>query len=190
MQADVAENLKSSKLAFAVAVLLLGGALGCAHQKKGFRCDLPPPLFLTMAAGPNLNPSVEGEALPTLVRIFQLSSMTKAETLESKDFWEHPAETLGPDLIAQEELTLEPGERTSRWINRRGPSNYVLAVALFRTPTGTSWRTVVPLAPVLEDECPAEAPPPRTDRPGDRDLKLLVSLLGYSIEGTKVGGSR
>jgi type VI secretion system protein VasD len=179
-----------SPCSYAFLGLLLAAASGCAHQQKGFRCDLPPPLFLTIAAGPNLNPSEEGEALPTLVRVFQLSSMTKAETLESKDFWEHPSETLGPDLIAQEELTLEPGERVSRWVNRRGPTNYIVAVALFRAPTGTSWRTVVPLAPVLEDDCPADAPPPRTGKPLEGDVRLLVSLLGYEIEGTRVGGSR
>jgi type VI secretion system VasD/TssJ family lipoprotein len=171
---------------------VLVAASGCAHPQKGFRCDLPPPLFVTLAAGPNLNPSEEGEALPTLVRIFQLSSVAKAETLAAKDLWEHPVETLGPDLIFQEELTLEPGERASRWINRRGPTNYIMAVALFRAPTGTSWRTVVPLAPVLEEDCPADAPAPGggTGKPGERDVKVLVSLLGYAIEGTRVGGAR
>lgn len=188
VQRVVAESRRSSILALASVLCMC--ASGCAHQQKGFRCDLPPPLFVTIAAGPNLNPSIEGEALPTLVRIFQLSTMTKAETLESKDFWEHPAETLAPDLIAQEELILDPGERASRWINRRGPTNYIVAVALFRAPSGTSWRTVIPLAPVLEDDCPADAPPPRTGTPREGDVRLLISLLGYEIEGTRVGGTR
>jgi type VI secretion system protein VasD len=168
-------------------VAVLGG---CAHHQKGFRCELPPPLFLIVAAGNDLNPSERGEALPTLVRVMQLSSVAKADTYDPKDLWDRASETLGPDLIAQEEFTVEPGERILRWVNRRGLTNYLMAVALFRQPTGTDWRTVVPLAPIEEDECPAEAPPPRTGNPKPGDLKLQVSLDRFLIQGGKVGVSK
>lgn len=172
-----------------IGVCVIAG-MGCAHRQKGFRCELPPQLFLTVSASANLNPNEAGEPLPTVVRIFQLASMTKADTFDSKDFWEHPAETLGTDLVAQEEFTLDPGEQSMRWVNRRGPTNYLVAVALFRQTKGKSWRTVVPLTPVDEDDCPADAPPPRTDNPRTDDVKILISLQRFEIEGTRIGARR
>lgn len=172
-----------------VGLCLLVG-VGCAHTQKGFRCELPPPLFLIVAAGPELNPSEWGEPLPTMVRILQLSSIAKADMLEPFELWDHAAEALGPDLIAQEEVTIEPGERMLRWVNRRGLTNYLMVVGLFRHPIGTDWRAVVPLAPIEEDACPAEAPQPRTGNPKAGDLKIQVSIDRYLVKGANVGARR
>jgi type VI secretion system VasD/TssJ family lipoprotein len=183
---DVDKVWRHSWVRWALFVALGVLGTGCPHR-VGFRCELPPPLFVTFSASGDVNPSEAGEALPTLVRVFQLSSMVKAEAMEARDFWERPAEALGADLLAQEEFTLEPGERTSRWVNRRGPTNYLVAVALFRKPTATSWRTVVPLSQVDESGCPADAPGPRTGNPGPDDVRISVSLREYEILGGRLG---
>ena len=65
-----------------------------------------------------------------------------------------------------------------------------MAVALFRVPTGNDWRAVIPLAPIEEDECPADAPPPRTGNPKSKDLKVQVTLDHYLVEGAKAGVTR
>lgn len=162
-------------------------AAACAHKPKLVRCESPPPFFVTLAAAPNLNPDPSGGALPTAVRLFQLTSLAKAEGLEARDFFDKIGELLGEDMISMEDLTLEPGERVERWLNRKGASNYLVAVALFRQPKGNSWRTVISIPLMDEADCPADVLPPRVGKPGKRDLKMLISLQGFEIEGTKLG---
>lgn len=151
---------------------------------------MPPPLFLVVNGGPSLNPSDLGEPLPTLVKVLQLRTVAKLETLEPSELFTHTTEALGPDLVSEEEFTLEPGERVLRWINRQGPTNYLVAMALFRAPQGPSWRAVMPLAPVDEDDCPSDAPPPRTGNPRPGDLQVLVNVDGYQIAGGRIGARR
>lgn len=163
---------------------------GCQIPKKGFRCEAPPPIHLTILAGENLNPSDRGEPLPTRVKILQVSNLTKVDSLESKDFWDKAADKLGADLLFQEDLTIDPGERNARWVNRLGPTNYIVAGALFRKPEGYSWRAVVSLLPVSEVDCPLEAPPPRLGEPLPKDTMVVFSLQRFTIDGSVVGAKR
>ena len=51
-------------------------------------------------------------------------------------------DTLGDDLLAVQELTINPGETLRPAIVRNAQAGYIAAVALFRKPGAAGWRAV------------------------------------------------
>ena len=62
-----------------------------------------------------------------------------------------------------QEQTVNPGESVETPIPRNPESNYLLAVALFRRPAGTTWKVVRKLTPPDPYYCHAPADRPRTN---------------------------
>lgn len=98
-----------------------------------------------LEASDRLNPDALGAALPTVVRLYQLQAIARIEEADFVDVWQQPEPLLGPDLVASRELTLFPGQST--WLDvPLGPQvRFVAAVAIFRRPTATQWRSIIPL---------------------------------------------
>jgi type VI secretion system protein VasD len=153
-------TLGSPALAF---LLVLALAAGCRSSPPAG--DLAPaPLELEITAGARLNPNDQGQPLPTVIRIYQLRSTGKLERAEFDRLYRQPKESLQEDLVQAEEVTLSAGETLKRRVERDRGARYVAVVALFRRPTGTSWRAVAELG------SPAQR----------ADLKFMVE--GYRIE--------
>lgn len=120
------------------------------------------PVSLTVVGGPNLNPNLQDHASPVVVHVYELRRPGAFEKADFAALFEHPRETLGEDLAAQEEFLLRPGDIQHR---DRAPGAGVVAlgfVAAFRSLDGGTWRLVVPVST------------------GAREL-LLVALDGYGI---------
>ena len=113
---------------------------GAAKAADGFSIEA------TLVGGPNLNPNLEGRASPVVVRLFELKRTAAFEAASFSALFDRPKETLGDDLISQEEFVLRPGE--IRHHDRSGaPSAAALGLAAaFRTLEGDSWRLIVPVA--------------------------------------------
>ena len=113
---------------------------GAAKAADGFSIEA------TLVGGPNLNPNLEGRASPVVVRLFELKRTAAFEAASFSALFDRPKETLGDDLISQEEFLLRPGE--IRHHDRSGaPSAAALGLAAaFRTLEGDSWRLIVPVA--------------------------------------------
>jgi type VI secretion system VasD/TssJ family lipoprotein len=128
--------------AVALAVAL-GLPLGCAWFGGGK--DEPSPVEVTIAAAPRLNPDERGESLPTMFRVYLLGSAAKAESASYEDLYRGVKEALGDDVIAGDELVLSPGETGTKKLSGEKPAHALLVVGVFRRPSGTSWREIVPI---------------------------------------------
>lgn len=126
----------------ALAFAIVTGTSGCAF---GPRADRPTAVDVTLHAAQRLNPDEAGQPLPTMFRIQLLASASKAESASYETLYRGEKETLGEDLLAQDELVLSPGETVKKKIVADKPARALLVVGIFRKPTGTSWRAVVPI---------------------------------------------
>lgn len=130
-------------VAFAAGVV----AAGCGLFRTT-PSDAPgEPLQVELAAGDRLNPDERGESLPTVVHLYQLKSAAKLEAADYERFYRAANETLGADLLQAQEFTLLPGGKLRRRVERERAAKVLAVVALFRRPTGDSWRTFVELPP-------------------------------------------
>lgn len=137
---------------------------GCGLLPGGGGAKTPRPVRLTVTAGERLNPDDEGRSLPTAIRVFQVASTAKASGAELLDLLRDPGAVLGEDLLATEELLVQPGERIERTVAREKGARALLVVGLFRRPSGVAWRQLV--------ELPAEG----------KDATLALAVDEYRIE--------
>jgi len=137
------------------ATSLLGSLSACKDKPPpASACTLPTKVRLE--ATERINPNSAGEALPTVVRLYQLTEIVKVEEADFAAIWETPKETLGPDLIQVQEFTLFPGQTELVNVSLAPNARYLVGVAIFRRPTGNQWRSVIPL-PASEKLCGAYA---------------------------------
>ncbi len=151
---------------------LLAGA--CAHNPPPpAACEQPPPFLIQLEAGTRLNPDDQGRSLPTNIQVYQLKDSRRFEAAEFQDLWQRPKEVLEEDLLAVDELTLEPGQRLSREVNRTPKAEYLAVVGVFRRPAGVVWRDVERLPAVKPEDC-------RPGAPRETSLRFLVE--DYRVE--------
>ncbi len=129
-----------------VAALGIGLALssaGCALFRSGEAKQEP--VHLRVVAVARLNPDELGASLPTSIRVYQLGSATKFNSLELTDLLGDPKARLGPDLLGIEELQLQPGGVADLTFTREKGTRLLGVVAIVRRPAGNGWRQVVEL---------------------------------------------
>lgn len=128
--------------AMAAALAAIAGS-GCAFSRgaeKGGAVDV------TLTASPRLNPDETGQPLPTMFRLQLLGAASRAEAASYEELYRGDKETLGEDLLSLEEVVVSPGETVKKKIVSEKPARALLVVGIFRKPTGTSWRAIVPIA--------------------------------------------
>ena len=148
-----------------------------AEAKPLEPCPKPQPLKLGLSASVRLNPGEKGEALATVVRVYQLKGVSKLTGVSFDDLLDHDKEALGEDFLGVQEATINPGEALEAPIARNAETNYLLAVALFRRPAGTTWKGVRKLPPPDPYHCHATI-----DRPRANDGTLRYFLDENRIE--------
>ena len=107
----------------------------------------PTPIELTLVGGPELNPNGQGRASPVVVRIFELAATQAFESAQFQGLFEHPADVLKQDLVAQEELVLRPGEIQERNRSSQPQVQALGVMAAFRDVEHAVWHLTVPLRP-------------------------------------------
>ena len=107
----------------------------------------PPKLSISIVAAPKLNPDVRGRASPVTVRLYELKSVAPFNTADFMSLYEQDRSVLGSELVAREELMMEPGE--TKAINKLlGPEVRGLGVIVaFRELERAQWRAVVNVVP-------------------------------------------
>jgi type VI secretion system protein VasD len=118
---------------------------GCGLWPKPPSAPCTLPTRARLEASERLNPDAQGAALPTVVRVYQLQAVARIEEADFVDVWQTPVPVLGPDLVASRELTLFPGQSTWVDLPLEPQVRFVVAVAIFRRPTATQWRSIIPL---------------------------------------------
>jgi type VI secretion system protein VasD len=108
-------------------------------------CTTPEPVTVTLTASSRLNPGEHGEALATVVRIYQLKGRDKMASASFDEILDHDKDVLGEDMLAVVEATISPGETVKPPVARNAEAGYLAAVALFRKPGPAGWRAVTKL---------------------------------------------
>ena len=121
-------------------VILLATVLaaGCSSDTKKWR--------LTLTATKALNQDDSGEALPVVVRVYQLRGKDKFQQATFKALWKNDKELLEGDLLDRKELTVHPDSETVLDVDldvKHGAAFFGV-MALFRKPDVMSWKEIVP----------------------------------------------
>jgi type VI secretion system protein VasD len=102
---------------------------------------------MTVLAGNRLNPTEFGEPRPVQLRIYQMKTDARFNFAEFQDIWKNDQKTLGDDNLSMQELSIYPDSRTEVRFERDESALNLVAVALFRNPSGRTWWTSFDLPP-------------------------------------------
>ncbi len=106
-----------SAVALFALVPALATTFGCSHDPPPppaappAPCPTPEPLHVSLQASQRLNPGEHGEALATVVRLYQLKGTAKIANASFDDLLDHDRDALGEDFLAVQEVTINPGDR-------------------------------------------------------------------------------
>ncbi|WP_417698591.1 type VI secretion system lipoprotein TssJ [Psychromonas sp.] len=100
---------------------------------------------LDITATDNLNLNQFDEALPVVLRVYQLSDIQSFKTATFEDLWKSDKSVLSNTLITVEEKTINPAEQTKIEFEQAENARFVAIVALFRDRQGDKWKTFYPL---------------------------------------------
>jgi type VI secretion system VasD/TssJ family lipoprotein len=169
----LATGLLSASLACSHAPPPAPGAPAPAAPGAPPPCATPEPLRIGLTASTRLNPGEKGEALATVVRLYQLKGVAKLTGVSFDDLLDHDKETLGEDFLSVQEVTINPGEKQEPPTVRNPDAHYLFAVALFRQPTGTTWKVTTKLNSPDPDYC-HKAAAPKGARTNDSAVRLFL----------------
>lgn len=105
-------------------------------------------LNLKLTASDQLNPDLNGRASPIVVRLFELKHPVAFENADFFSLYERARESLAPDLVANEEIELRPGETVEMKLSVEAGSRYVGVLAAYRDLPETKWRYTVQVTPM------------------------------------------
>ncbi len=98
---------------------------------------------LVVGAGMRINPNEDGEALPTVVRVYQLRGELAVEDIDAEEMWaSEKAGDLGEAFLSFDELTIAPDDQDTRSLPLEADATHLLAAGLFRESVGTTWYTL------------------------------------------------
>lgn len=127
--------------------------LACAAAAALTACQSPierkaPPatqLVTTLLAAPDVNPSASGRASPLKLRVYDLRSVTAFNQADFMALYNQDQATLGGDLVAREEIMLQPGEHKVVTRTLTPDTKAVAIVALYRDLEHAVWRATAPI---------------------------------------------
>jgi type VI secretion system protein VasD len=123
-----------------VCVILLAALLaaGCSSDTKKWR--------LVLTSTNALNQDDSGEALPVIVRIYQLKGKDRFQQATFKALWKNDKELLEGDLLDRKELTVHPDTETvlDLDLDAKHGAAFFGVMALFRKPDVHSWKELIP----------------------------------------------
>lgn len=163
----------------AVLLALLVASLGaCASVIP--TCVVPSSVELEIETSDRVNIDQSGDALPTIIRLYQLKNLSSVQSATFDDMLDRPKETLGDAIVHEDELTIYPGQIVVRRFEREPKADFLIGVAIVRNPVGTAWRTLqeypIPGDPCKEQDDPEAAPLVAPD------LRIRMFLNEYRIE--------
>ena len=100
-----------------------------------------------MVAAAALNPSVSKRPSPLQLRIYELRTATAFNRAEFMAMYQGDQAALGVELVARDEITLQPGEVRAYNKVLDGETRFLGVVALYRDLERAGWRAIVPVQP-------------------------------------------
>ncbi|WP_258872631.1 type VI secretion system lipoprotein TssJ [Thalassotalea euphylliae] len=95
---------------------------------------------LDVVATDNLNLNQFDEALPVVLRIYQLSDIQSFNSATFEELWKSDKSVLANSLITVEERTVNPSDRLNIAFEQAEEAKYVAVFALFRDRSDENWR--------------------------------------------------
>jgi type VI secretion system protein VasD len=111
---------------------------------------------LTITAADDINPDAAGRASPVVLRVYQLAAGTQFQAADFFQLFEKETPTLGPDLVAREELTVAPGATQKLTITLKPNAQTIGIAASFRDIDHASWRAAMDVPPNKTTKLKAE----------------------------------
>lgn len=97
---------------------------------------------MAIQSSKTINPTDDGESLPTVIRVFQLRGELAIDSLDFDEVWAvEEASELGESFLRMEEITMFPDKVEVRDLPIEDEATHVVAAAFLRKPAATSWFT-------------------------------------------------
>ena len=112
----------------------------------------PPSTDLHFRVDKSVNPDIQGNASPVVVKVYALASPT---VFESKDFftlYDNPDAVLNTDLLKKTEFEFVPGKRQDYKIQFTPAAQYLGVVVAYRNIENARWRAIVKVDPTGYDD--------------------------------------
>lgn len=119
-----------------LAVLAAALFTACAGAPK------PATVDGSIVAAQDLNPSVSNRPSPMLLRIYELRSPTAFNQAVFMSLYQDDRATLAADLVAREEITLQPGQTLPYRKQLNLETRFVGVVGLYRDLERSTWRAI------------------------------------------------
>lgn len=107
---------------------------------------------LHFSAGAGLNPGADGQPAPVRVRLFELKNTANFLRADYFSLAERAQPTLGADLIDQDEVLLQPGQRLTLKRTLDPATRQIGLVVGYREIDQAQWRTVLTATPIAGRE--------------------------------------
>lgn len=115
-------------------------------------CAKPPPpppkptiLQISLTVDLNANPDARGRASPVVARLLELKSLAAFQSTDFFSLFDRERDALGSDLVAKEELLLQPGESQQFTRELQPDTRFVAVLAAYRDMERSRWRTSIPV---------------------------------------------
>ena len=95
---------------------------------------------LNLSASADLNSNNHNEALPVIVRVYQLADVKTFRNASFDQLWKADELILGSDLVDKTELTVKPNAKLDYEFVQADGANYIALFAMFRNVEANNWR--------------------------------------------------
>ncbi|WP_232286536.1 type VI secretion system lipoprotein TssJ [Moritella sp. PE36] len=95
---------------------------------------------LNLSASADLNSNNHNEALPVIVRVYQLADVKTFRNASFDQLWKADELILGSDLVDKTELTVKPNAKLDYEFVQADGANYIALFAMFRNVEASNWR--------------------------------------------------
>lgn len=120
--------------------------LGACKNKNKETCKPDDYTFKEIAvhiqAAADLNLDGDGNPLPTVVRVYQLSGDLATRSLDFTEMWEDGKTALGDEFISEKEFQIYADSSEVIQIKPEKDARYILAFGGFQQAVGNTWYTV------------------------------------------------
>jgi type VI secretion system protein VasD len=147
----VARPLLPAKALGVSTLAALLSALQACSMMTPKPVPLAPPavtqIHARIEASTQLNPNIRERASPLVLRIYELKTATTFSSADFVSLFEHDDAQLGADLVAKDELVLEPGEARVYSKLLSTDTRFIGVFGAYRDLEHGSWRGVFAIQP-------------------------------------------
>ena len=118
--------------AWFVAIILVLAMSACSTQL----------IKVCLQSSRQLNPDRHHQSLPVQLWLYQLSTPSPFQHATFWELWRDDQASLGHSLLNKTIVTVIPGHRQMISLRRVRLARYLGVVAIFRKPSGNSWRAL------------------------------------------------